>query len=175
MCCKSTPQRVKFVLNEKNAAENDELFFCAAGSGITPFIAMAKAARQANADRKITLLHVVQNAEKQMLKQKVEELKEKYNVNVNIYFTQDAGNKLYDAEQPQKPSAAFYALLDKVMAKDVKQDNVYIVGPKAFGINAYVAMMKHLNCDGNGLRYEAFGPFPSFELLAAKEAAAEKQ
>ena len=96
----------EFVLNEKKAKEDGELFFCAAGSGITPFIAMAKAARQANAERKITLLHIVQNAEKQLLKQKVEELKEKYNVNVHVYFTQDVGNKLYDAEQSNKPSAA---------------------------------------------------------------------
>lgn len=160
----------EFTLRDNLKENDDEIVFVAAGSGVTPFIPMAKAAKAANPDRKVTLVHICQNAARQFFPGATAELKEKYGVNVVNVFTRDAAGAqpLYTKTEDgqEKPTDALYQLLQQNIPAQFNEANIYLVGPRHFMLNFYYAMAKQFpTFTGNHINIEAFGPHPSIDLM----------
>lgn len=164
------PPAGQFTLDD---ASDAPLVFIAAGSGITPFVSMCREAYAAHPSRPITLVHIARSEERQMLKTVTSDLG---GVKLVVHHTSAPDSKLYSPESPDQPSAAYLDLLRQVLLKDgepvVEEKNIYVVGPKHFMINTLTAILQVVpSFDGTAVKFEAFGPHPSFELIAAREAA----
>lgn len=152
----------EFTLRENvtTNADSKPLVFIAGGSGITPFISMAKEARALNKDRKITLVHVSHDKEKQLLAAQTAALRDNHNIEVDYHYS---GSTFHDANGP---TAAFDEFVKKYMtAEGVESSNVYVVAPRGFMLNMYKLCKK----EGMEAKFktEFFGPaaFLDIELI----------
>lgn len=157
----------EFTLRENitSNADSKPLVFIAGGSGITPFISLAKEARALNKDRKITLLHVSNHKGKQLLAPQTAALRDNHDINVDYFYSE---NTFFNKDGP---TGAFEELIKKYMtAEGVESSNVYVVAPRGFMLNIYKMCKK----DGleDKFQTEFFGPAAFLDIEMIKNAQA---
>lgn len=151
----------EFTLREHSTTSDDPVVFIAAGSGITPFFTMAKAARKARPDQPIHFIYVSNNPGKQLFVKELEQLKADLNLNLVIHHSDGKAVFVVDGEE-SKPSELYIDLLkEHVSADNVKDQNIYVVGPKPFMLTTHQALQA-IGHGGKKVNYEFFGPHSFF-------------
>jgi len=143
----------KFAINTDSKNENSYVFF-AAGSGITPVLAMMKSVLHCEPNSNVTLFYGNKNFGSIIFREEIEGLKNEYMNNlrvIHILSRESLGNKIQkgriDTEKCQKLYDAFL--------KDTEISGVYVCGPEEM-IFAVKDEMISKGVDEHKIHFELF-------------------
>lgn len=129
------------------------------GVGLTPMMSMLKTVVEVQPEREVTFIHAAQNSSVHALKDEVDIIAEKENVNSFVFYNSPTEEDL------QQHNFDFEGYVSKNWLKDnveIQNADFYFCGPTPF-MKAIYLSLKELGVEEKRIHFEFFGPKDSLQ------------
>ncbi|MFP7296479.1 NO-inducible flavohemoprotein [Neobacillus niacini] len=151
-----------FVLDTE---KNTPVVLLSGGVGLTPMLSMLKTVVEVQPQRKVTFVHAAANGNVHALREEVETLASKDNVNTFFFYDspteEDRNNQTFDVE-----GYVTQEWLEKNLSN--RDADFYFCGPLPF-MKSINTSLKNIGVKEENIHFEFFGPKDSLEESAKKE------